>query len=213
MKGHIRERTPGHWAIVLDIHDPETGERKRKWHSFRGTKREAQTECSRLITEFTQGSYVEPSKTTLATFLDKWLERIELNVAPRTYERYAEIARKNLAPLIGQTVLTKLRPETIAAAYAKAFKSGRRDGAGGLSPRTVHHMHRILKQALATAVRWRMLTRNPVDSVDPPKVERRKMTALDAAGNGPNCSPTSEPLAKYSPRSCSRSCVACGAER
>ena len=41
-------------------------------------------------------------------------------------------------------------------------------------------MHRILKQGLATAVRWRILARNPVDSVDPPKVERRKMTALDA---------------------------------
>ncbi len=41
-------------------------------------------------------------------------------------------------------------------------------------------MHRILKQALASAVRWRMLAHNPVDSVDPPKVERRKMAALDA---------------------------------
>ena len=180
MKGHIRERSPGHWALVLDVRDPETGKRKRKWHSFRGTKREAQTECSRLVTEFMQGSYIEPSKTTLAMFLDKWLEQIEPTVAPRTHERYREIAKKNLVPLLGQIALTKLRPDQIAAAYAKALRSGRRDGAGGLSPRTVHHMHRILKQALATAVRWRMLTRNPVDSVDPPKVERRKMSALDA---------------------------------
>jgi hypothetical protein len=91
---------------------PETGKRKRKWHSFLGTKREAQTECSRLITEFKQGSYVEPSKTTLAMFLDKWLEQIEPKVAPRTHERYREIARKNLVPLLGQTTLTKLRVPT-----------------------------------------------------------------------------------------------------
>jgi hypothetical protein len=52
MKGHIRERSPGHWAIILDVRDPETGQRKRKWHSFLGTKLEAQTECSRLVTEF-----------------------------------------------------------------------------------------------------------------------------------------------------------------
>jgi integrase len=180
MKGHIRERSPGHWAIVLDIRDPETGKRKRKWHSFSGTKREAQIERSRLVTEFAQGSYVEPSKTTLAAFLDQWLTHIEPQVAPRTHERYKEIARKNLVPLLGQTVLTKLRPEQIATAYSKALRSGRRDGSGGLSARTVHHMHRILKQALAIAVRWRMLAHNPVDSVDPPKVERRKMAALDA---------------------------------
>jgi hypothetical protein len=27
MKGHIRERSPGHWAIVLDVRDPQTGKR------------------------------------------------------------------------------------------------------------------------------------------------------------------------------------------
>jgi hypothetical protein len=39
----------------------------------------------------------------------------------------------------------------------------------------VHHMHRILKQALQQAVRWEMLPRNPADAVDPPKVEKRPM--------------------------------------
>jgi hypothetical protein len=63
-------------------------------------------------------------------------------------------------------------------------------------------MYRILKHALATAVRWRMLTRNPVDSVDPPKVERRKMTALDATEIA-RCSPISGTPA-CSSQSCSR---------
>ena len=42
MKGHIRERSPGRWAIVLEIRDPATGSRRRKWHTFVGTKRQAQ---------------------------------------------------------------------------------------------------------------------------------------------------------------------------
>jgi len=29
MKGHIRERSPGHWAIVIDVREPQTGKRKR----------------------------------------------------------------------------------------------------------------------------------------------------------------------------------------
>ena len=41
MKGHIKERSPGHWAIILDI--KKDGARKRKWHSFKGTKREARS--------------------------------------------------------------------------------------------------------------------------------------------------------------------------
>jgi integrase len=74
--------------------------------------------------------------------------------------------------------LTKLRARKVSEAYAKAFAEGRRDGNGGLSPRTVHHIHRILKQALAQAVHWQMLVRNSAD-VDPPKVERKTMQTLD----------------------------------
>ena len=179
MKGHIRERSPGHWAIVLDLRDPETGKRKRKWHSFRGTKREAQTECARLISELRGGNYLEPSKTMVAQFLDRWLDDIRSKVAPRTHERYAEIARKNLAPLLGGIIITKLQPMQISNAYAKALANGRRDGTGGLSPRTVHHIHRVLKQAMAQAVRWQLIVRNPLDAVDPPKVERQRLDTYD----------------------------------
>jgi len=180
MKGHIRQRSPGHWAIVLEMRDPETGRRRRKWHSFKGTKREAQVACSRLIAELSGGAYIEPTRTTVAQFLDRWLDHVKTQVAPRTHERYVELAKKSIAPLIGNIVLTKLQPVTISAAYSKALVEGRRDGKGGLSPRTVGHMHRVLRQALQQAVRWQLLARNPADAVRPPKVERVKMRALDA---------------------------------
>jgi hypothetical protein len=77
MKGHIRERSPGHWAIILDIPDPKTGERRRRWHSFKGTKKQAHIESARLISLFQAGNYLEPSKTTLATFLGRWLDHVK----------------------------------------------------------------------------------------------------------------------------------------
>ena len=179
MKGHIRERSPGHWAIVIDLRDAATGKRRRKWHSFAGTKRQAQIECSRLISELSGGLYIEATKITVRQFLDRWLEHIKPLVSPRTHERYGEIARKNLNPLLGAVVLTKLRPMQISDAYAKALSGGRRDGQGGLAPRTVHHMHRVLKQALTQAVRWQLLIRNPTEAVDPPKVERHRISTYD----------------------------------
>jgi hypothetical protein len=71
MRGHIRERSAGHWAIVLDA---RSSKRKRRWHSFAGTKREAQVECARLISEITGGTHIDPSRLTTAAFLDQWLE-------------------------------------------------------------------------------------------------------------------------------------------
>ena len=157
MKGHVRERGAGNWYAVIDLRDPTTGKRKRKWHSLEAKgKREAQIECARLISDLDSGTYMEPSKTTMAQYLDRWLDHIKSQVSPRSHERYVEIARKNLAPLIGGVVLSKLQPTQISAAYAKALASGRRDGSGGLSPRTVHHMHRVLKQALEQAVKWQL---------------------------------------------------------
>ena len=181
MKGHIRERSPGHWAIVIDAVDSR-GERKRRWHSFHGTKRQVQTECARLIAQRQEGGAVDPSREIVSAFFNRWLEHIATQVSPRTLERYAEIARMNLGPLIGSEPLAKLQPARISRAYAQALASGRRDGKGGLSPRTVTHMHRVLREALQQAVRWRLIASNPADAVRPPKVERKEMKALDADG-------------------------------
>src|SRR5262249_23511411 len=101
MKGHIRERGKGNWYAVLDAIDPGTKQRKRKWHKLaaRG-RREAQIECAQLITEITRGAYVEPSKLTVADFLERWLADIKSRVSPKTFERYDQICRKNVVPAL-----------------------------------------------------------------------------------------------------------------
>jgi integrase len=183
MRGSLRERSPGHWAIILDQRDPATGKRKRKWHSFKGTKREAQSECARLITEMKGGTYVERSKLTLSQFFERWLKHIKPNVSPRTHERYTQIATKNMAPLLGARILSDLQPIDISEAYARALESGRCDGRGGLSPLTVHYMHRILFSALAQAERWKLIVRNPaalLEKRDRPKIDRKTVATLDA---------------------------------
>lgn len=185
MKGHVCEKPwhSGNWYAVLDVRDPATGKRKRKWHSLDAKgKREAQIECANLITAMNGGTYLEPDKTTLATYLERWLEHIKANVAALTFERYCDLVRKNIVPLLGSAILSKLQMVQVSAAYAKATKSGRRDGKGGLSPRTVHHMHRVLKQALSQAVRWNLIVRNPADipKKDRPKIEKKAVATIDA---------------------------------
>jgi integrase len=180
VKGHIRERSPGHWAIIIDVRDAQTGQRKRRWHSFKGTKRQAQIQCARLISELSGGTYIDPSRTTLAAFLDRWIEHMRGQVSPRSHETYADIVHHRIVPLLGGTILTKLRPAHISEAYAKALASGRRKSSGGLSARTVTQVHRVLRQALQQAVQWQLLVRNPTDFVRPPKVERQQMSVYNA---------------------------------
>jgi integrase len=181
MRGHIRERSPGHWAIILDIN--KDGARKRKWHSFAGTKREAQKECARLIHEMNVGTYVMPSRATLAAYLETWLADIKSRVTPKTHQRYTELARKNIVPLLGETLLKDLQPASISHAYSRLLESGHKKG-GGLSAGTVRHCHILLKAALAQAVRWGgdwAISRNPCDAVKPPKAAPSKMNTYDVA--------------------------------
>src|SRR6516225_10009289 len=180
MRGHVRERGKGNWYAVIDARDPKTGKRKRKWHSLEAKgKREAQIECARLISSLEGGTYLEPAKITIGQFLNRWLEDVKARVTAKTHERYSEIVRKNINPVLGAVGLTKLRSVQISDAYAKALSAGRRDGRGGLAPSTVRYMHVILKAAMQRAVRWQMLPHNPVDAVDPPKVERGAMNTYD----------------------------------
>jgi integrase len=182
MKGHIRERSLGHWAIVIEMRDPATGERRRKWHSFVGNKREAQSECARLISALKGGTYLEPAKVTVAAHMERWLEHVRSQVSPKTFERYCGVVRSNILPALGALPIIKLQPAQISEMYAKALRGGRMDGkSGGLSPASVLYMHRVLKSALAVAVsEWRLLPWNPADPIKAPKVKRKSMRALDA---------------------------------
>ena len=167
MRGHIRERSPGHWSIVLDARDA-AGNRKRRWFSFRGGKREAQRHCAELIAETRGGTAASPERMTAAQYLERWLDHMRPLVSPMTFQRYEQMARVNLIPLIGSVPVAKIAPIQISSAYATMIRSG-------LSPVTISHAHRLLSQALKQAVRWRILSANPCNDVTPPRVERREM--------------------------------------
>lgn len=183
MKGHIRKRSAKSWAIVLDLGRNAAGKRKQKWHSVRGTKKDAEAELARLIHEMNTGSYVEPSKMPVRDYLDLWLKNYgEQSVSPKTLERYREIIDGHIKPALGGHVLSKLMPLHVQSFYTEALTSGRKDGTGGLSPQTVLHFHRLLHRALGQAVKWQLLVRNPIDAVEPPRPERKKMSVLDSVG-------------------------------
>jgi integrase len=185
MKGHIKARGEKCWAIVIDVGRDSAGKRKQKWHSFKGTKRQAEAERTRLLNDLRTGAYVQPHKESVADYLPRWLEvHAKPQVSAKTLERYDEIVRKHLIPALGHHHLTDLKPLHIQEYYSSALLTGRlskkrQDQPSGLSARTVLHHHRILRQALEQAVKWQILVKNPANAVVTPKPKRTEMIALD----------------------------------
>jgi integrase len=178
----IVARGPGKFLIAIDLPKDANGKRKRRWITFRGGKKDAKAEAARLETEAAGGGLVAPARLTVAEFLDHWLKAIKPNISPKTYERYAEIVRNNIVPLLGSIRLQALTPLQVTNALADALERGRKDG-GPLSRRSVHHLFTVLKGALQWAVDVaELLPKNPAAKVEPPKVG--KVTVVTTYGTG-----------------------------
>ena len=183
MRGHIRPRGKGKWIFGFDVgRDPTTGKRQQRWHTVKGTKKDAERELRKLLQTVETGSYIEPTKLTFRAFLSQWLTDVKPRTAPRTYEGYEWVCRQHIIPALGSVDLTKLLPTHLQAHYARALEKGRLDGSGGLSPRSVIHQHRIIHEALQDAVKWGLLPRNVAQAVDPPKAPRHEMRTLQVDG-------------------------------
>src|SRR5262249_23182442 len=100
-------------------------------------------------------------------------------VSAKTFERYQEMIEGHIGPALGSYLLPNLSPLQIQTFYSRALAEGRRDGKGGLSAQTVVHFHRLLHKAFAQALKWQLLSRNPLQAVESPKVQRQEMRALD----------------------------------
>ncbi|HKF63786.1 MAG TPA: site-specific integrase [Dongiaceae bacterium] len=194
MTGHIRRRGERSWEIKFDTgRDSLTGRRLTKYHSFKGTKREAAAELVRLKAVADKGEYIDPSKVTLSEFLDRWETWAETQVSAKTLERYKELASHHIRPHLGGMRVQKLRPVNFAVLYGK-LQCSKNEGGAALAPRTVGHVHRLMHRVLGSAVQWGLLAANPVATAKPPRVSRTEIeilapgqikTVLDALQGGP----------------------------
>jgi integrase len=179
MTGHIRRRGKASWELKFDIGtDPATGKRLTRYHSFKGTKREAERRLTELLVQADKGILVPPSSESLGGYLVRWCrDWASINVTAKTAERYGELLHTHVIPRLDALPLQQLRPGRLGQLYATLLREGR-GGAGGLAPRTVGHVHRVLHKALAVAVDQELLSSNPADRVRPPRVEAEEIEIL-----------------------------------
>lgn len=169
MRGTIIKRGKS-WSVVVEVgRDPDTGRRVRKWHSGFRTKREAERARTEILGRLDRGTYVEPDRRTLGAYLDQdWLPAMRARVRASTWDSYARNVRLHINPGLGALALQALTPAKLNEFYGALLEDGRRNGEGGLSPKTVRYVHGILRKALGDAVRWTLVPRNVADYADPP---------------------------------------------
>ena len=106
---------------------------------------------------------------TLGEYLGSWLELCEgRGLRPASIASYRVTVRTTITPRLGTLGLEKITPRDLNDLYRSLLREGRRDGRGGLSPRTVRYAHSILRKAFSDAVRLGYVKTNPALVADPP---------------------------------------------
>lgn len=183
MRGHVVKRSAGSYSLVLELGEhPETGKRQQKWITFRGSKKQAETELNNRLKELQDGNFVNPDKVTVTEFFDQWLALVQPELANKTYDRYKSLIDHHVKPAFGHLRLQKLTPYHLEMNYSRLKTEGRKDGRqGGLSSQTLLHLHRLVREALQKAVSWSLLVSNPVDRVAAPRVRSQEVSPINEA--------------------------------
>lgn len=187
MQGHIHKRLSTDragrpktlWYVVLDIGRDADGKRRQRWHGSYRTRKAAEVARAKLVTQRHGDTYVEPSPVTLEEWVQgSWLPMMRNQLKASTWHSYARNLELHLLPHLGHRRLRDLTPVLLNGTYAELLANGRRNGGGGLSPKTVRYLHTTLHKALADAVDTGLVAGNPADRARPPKPARSAPTEL-----------------------------------
>ncbi|HUP22978.1 MAG TPA: tyrosine-type recombinase/integrase [Thermoanaerobaculia bacterium] len=139
------------------------------------SRKRAEQELRRRLVDIEREGYVHPEKITLAAFCERWLSEYlpGRGLKLTTVDGYRQMIRKHLVLALGKHTLQELerRPEFVDRYVTLKMRQG-------YSPKTVTNHLLCLQVILKRAVRWRLISRNPVSDCERPRVEQPELHVL-----------------------------------
>lgn len=116
---------------------------------------------------------------TVKDLMTAWITANAHSIKESSYTRYALLVEKHILPQLGELAVQKLTAETLQAFLDQKLISGRLDGTGGLSIKTVNDIYVIIKSALKRANRFNNFAVEQVFAeVKAPQVKQPKISVF-----------------------------------
>jgi integrase len=151
----------------------ETLGREPAWN-----RKRAEVELRRRLVDVEREGYRKPEKLSFAAFAERWLEEYlpGRGLKQTTVDGYEQTLSRHLLPAFGRYELSKLaqEPELIDRYVSDQIRAG-------YAPKTVVNQLLVLQVVLKRAVRWRLISRNPVLDCERPRVEQPELNVLSEA--------------------------------
>ena len=171
MNGHVYQRGKT-FTIIYDLgKDPITGKRKQKSVGGFKSKPEAKAALRKILVEIDEGKYLEPSKETFSSYIEKWFnQHYRARVEETTGKTREYMLNKHLIELnpFKDKPLGSIDTEDIDNLYNLKFDEG-------YSPSYIRQMHNMLNKVFTQACKWKKLSYNPVQDADPPSIKKEEI--------------------------------------
>ncbi len=167
-EGSISKRKDGRWRGVATVGYTPEGKQKRRT-VYGKTQQEAREKLHALNQQLAQGT-LSNTKLTVGAFLEQWLEEKGRTIKATTLHEYQSCVRKCIAPRVGRTRLDKLTPMRVQRLISEIA-----DASKGKGVATANKCRIVLQSAYKQAIRWKLVSVNPVEAVDPLPTVKRDM--------------------------------------
>jgi integrase len=148
-----------------------TGKRRRRY-VYGATKAETLERLTRLQYAQLTGEIGEPTRFTVAAYLQHWLETAARPaIREATYRLYADLVRLHINNRVGGVALTKLTPAHIQGLLAEMEQV---DASARLRQMVYGVLHKAFKQAML----WNLVPRNVCQAVIRPRAPKYVAKAL-----------------------------------
>ena len=171
--GTIRKRSDGRWEARIIIGHKNDGSPMYK-SAFAKTQKSALKQLHQLLDLYRDVDLTEDCRMTLGEWMDKWLDEYMIfTVRESTLDSYRCLAENQVKRFIGEKQLSSLTTAELQKFYIKIKNEGRvkptREGSYELADSMVRKIHMMLHEALDTAVRERLIAKNPTIGTTIPK--------------------------------------------
>ena len=189
MAGSIEKRGKNSYRLTVSEGFDLNGNPMIHRKTIHGTKKDAQVELAKFVTEVQNGLVVDGKSLRFSEFTEIWKRDYgSKELAPSTYKRYCRMLETRLLPYFGHFYINKIRPTDIMKFYdllEKDTQLVRKKGNNGsktkkpLSGKTILEHHRLLRAMLHKAVYWQLIVSNPAERVQAPKARKPKRKSYD----------------------------------
>ena len=189
MAGSIEKRGKNSYRLTVSEGFDLNGNPMIHRKTVHGTKKDAEVELAKFVTEVQNGLVVDGKSLRFSEFTEIWKRDYgSKELAPTTYKRYCRMLETRLLPYFGHFYINKIRPTDIMKFYdllEKDTQLVRKSGNNGektkkpLSGKTILEHHRLLRAMLHKAVYWQLIVANPAERVQAPKARKPKRRSYD----------------------------------